>query len=52
MDNHQLEQRIIALEKELAALKSGGQKVYEFLSLSTLKVELAVERIEDRTQGI
>ena len=48
MDNQQLEQRIIALEKELAALKEGGQKVYEFLSLSTLKVELAVERIEDR----
>jgi hypothetical protein len=48
MDNHQLEQRILALEKELSTLKESGQKVYEFLSLSTLQLELAVERIDDQ----
>ena len=48
MDNHQLEQRIIALEKELGALKEGGQKVYEHHSLSILKVEVAVEGIQDQ----
>ena len=30
MDNHQLEQRIIALEKELAALKRAAKKCTNF----------------------
>lgn len=47
MDNHQLEQRILALEEELAAFKKTFQKADEEDSLQMLKMELVVEAIRD-----
>jgi hypothetical protein len=48
MDNHQLEQRVAALEEQLAALKKTCQMAYERDSIRMLKTELDVEAIQDQ----